>query len=106
MEYLARAEIANDVRCALDRYQERLENVACVTIIDEMIRELGTLYDQAARAGALPEFRDACQTHPLHRMALEDPFTERAFSKPRGYAGDAVMLDYIYRPRRLELTET
>ncbi len=25
-----------------------------------------------------------------------DPFTFRAFSKPRGYAGDAVMMDYIY----------
>src|SRR5262249_38418269 len=26
----------------------------------------------------------------------QDPFTYRAFSKPRGYAGDAVMMDYIY----------
>jgi hypothetical protein len=26
----------------------------------------------------------------------EDPFTYRAFAKPRGYAGDAVMMDYIY----------
>ncbi|WP_166820404.1 class I SAM-dependent methyltransferase [Thalassoroseus pseudoceratinae] len=26
----------------------------------------------------------------------EDPFTHRAFYKPRKYAGDAVMLDYIY----------
>jgi extracellular factor (EF) 3-hydroxypalmitic acid methyl ester biosynthesis protein len=26
----------------------------------------------------------------------QDAFTSRAFSKPRGYAGDAVMMDYIY----------
>jgi hypothetical protein len=26
----------------------------------------------------------------------QDPFTSRAFNKPRGYAGDAVMMDYIY----------
>ena len=26
----------------------------------------------------------------------KDPFTYRAFSKPRGYAGDAEMMDYIY----------
>jgi hypothetical protein len=34
--------------------------------------------------------------HPLVRVLHTDPFTERAFSKPRGYAGDAVMMDYIY----------
>lgn len=34
--------------------------------------------------------------HPLLGVLRTDPFTERAFSKPRGYAGDAVMMDYIY----------
>lgn len=27
---------------------------------------------------------------------MQDPYTARAFLKPRGYAGDAVMLDYVY----------
>jgi hypothetical protein len=27
-----------------------------------------------------------------------DPYTKRAFEKPRGYAGDAVMIDYLYEP--------
>jgi hypothetical protein len=31
----------------------------------------------------------------------QDPFTGRAFHKPRGYAGDAVLMDYIY-DRELE----
>jgi hypothetical protein len=38
----------------------------------------------------------ACLDHPLRRLLHQDPFTYRAFSKPRGYAGDAVMMDYIY----------
>jgi SAM-dependent methyltransferase len=34
--------------------------------------------------------------HALHRVLLESPFTRRAFEKPRGYAGDAVLMDLIY----------
>ncbi len=37
-----------------------------------------------------------CLTHPVRGLVHQDPLTWRCFSKPRGYAGDAVMLDYIY----------
>lgn len=39
---------------------------------------------------------DEARRHPLHRLLLESPFTRRAFEKPRGYAGDAVLMDLIY----------
>lgn len=39
-----------------------------------------------------------CRAHALLSTIHEDPFTYRAFSKPRGYAGDAEMLDLIYGP--------
>jgi extracellular factor (EF) 3-hydroxypalmitic acid methyl ester biosynthesis protein len=39
-----------------------------------------------------------CRTHPLCSTIHEDPFTARAFMKPRGYAGDAELLDLIYGP--------
>jgi hypothetical protein len=43
-----------------------------------------------------PDFARSCLRHPLRHVLHQDPFTYRAFSKPRGYAGDAVMMDYIY----------
>ena len=43
-----------------------------------------------------PEYTRACLAHPIASLMQQDPFTYRAFSKPRGYAGDAVMMDYIY----------
>jgi SAM-dependent methyltransferase len=36
------------------------------------------------------------RTHPLLSLLHKDPYHRRAYLKPRGYAGDAVMLDMIY----------
>jgi extracellular factor (EF) 3-hydroxypalmitic acid methyl ester biosynthesis protein len=41
-------------------------------------------------------FGEQARRHPLHGLLLESPFTRRAFMKPRGYAGDAVLMDLIY----------
>lgn len=35
-------------------------------------------------------------SHRLTHLLHQDPFTRRCYYKPRGYAGDARMLDYIY----------
>ncbi|MER0239031.1 class I SAM-dependent methyltransferase [Fulvimarina sp. MAC8] len=37
------------------------------------------------------------QSHSVARIIHEDPFTRRSFEKPRGYSGDAGLLDFIYR---------
>lgn len=42
------------------------------------------------------EYVSLCQHHPLRELLHQDPFTARAFKKPRGYAGDAELLDMIY----------
>jgi hypothetical protein len=39
---------------------------------------------------------EEARRHPLHGLLLESPFTRRAYAKPRGYAGDAVLMDLIY----------
>lgn len=57
---------------------------------------LSELRDQAIGDGVLGEFLTRAREHKLFELCQEDPYTARAYRKPRGYAGDAVMLDYVY----------
>lgn len=37
-----------------------------------------------------------CLAHPIRETVHLDPLTRRAYDRPRGYAGDPVVLDYMY----------
>ncbi|HEV7299978.1 MAG TPA: class I SAM-dependent methyltransferase [Tepidisphaeraceae bacterium] len=37
-----------------------------------------------------------CLDHPVRQLIHQDPFAARCFNKPRGYAGDAVLIDFLY----------
>ena len=39
---------------------------------------------------------EECRTHSLRELLHEDPLTARAYARPRGYQGDAELLDMIY----------
>jgi SAM-dependent methyltransferase len=107
MDHLARMssiDHASALAETLDGYFERLSNVACVTIVDELVRSLAQFYDGAVASGSLAAFRRNCQSHPLHDLLLEDPFTARGFQGAPGLGADAEMLDYIFRPRYLPLS--
>jgi hypothetical protein len=66
--------------------------VQALSTVFETLHELRTLRPDDEWQECLA----ACRQHGILKALHEDPFTHRAFSKPRGYAGDAVMLDYIY----------
>lgn len=65
----------------------------------EIIRRLMS-YLNATRSKVHPDVWQALipvvQNHPVLEYFLEDPLTRWSFSKPRGYSGDAQLLDYIY----------
>lgn len=56
----------------------------------------GNLHNAHVYAQTWGETREALHRHPLHAVLLQDPFTARCVAKPRGYAGDAGLIDIIY----------
>lgn len=60
---------------------------------------IGVLADALSVQGASPHAGPLLRRHPLHSFLLQDPLTERGFTKPRGYAGDAILFDMIYDRR-------
>ncbi|MER8826863.1 class I SAM-dependent methyltransferase [Mesorhizobium sp. M0938] len=65
----------------------------------EVIRRLMSYLD-ATRSKVHPDVWQALipvvQNHPILEYFLEDPLTRWSHDKPRGYSGDAQLLDYIY----------
>ncbi len=51
---------------------------------------------QSCPASTWKLLQEPAQRHPLRDALLCDPFTKWGYEKPRGYPGDAVLLDYTY----------
>lgn len=43
--------------------------------------------------------RESARKHPLREFLHQCPFTRHAYERPRGYAGDAALIDYLYMDR-------
>ena len=66
----------------------------------EVVKDLIFQLQKAKTTHTCESWKTACETivqkHELHTILMEDPYTRRAFQKPRGYPGDGVMMDYLY----------
>jgi extracellular factor (EF) 3-hydroxypalmitic acid methyl ester biosynthesis protein len=80
----------------LDEAAARLDEGRALPAFRRLGAPLSALWSEARGCGLADTVRDACRRHRLHAMVRQDPYTERAAVRPRGYAGDAVMMDYVY----------
>src|SRR3954454_17945512 len=91
-----RARAATDI---LDRTYEGLLGPDVHTAMNRLRASLSVLR-RCLPADEWDAFGADARRHPVHSLLLESPFTRRAYSKPRGYAGDAVLMDLIYGKAR------
>jgi SAM-dependent methyltransferase len=84
------------LRALLDHTAEQLraDNLAH---LDEVVDFLNAVRLSRSAAEWQELIADVIAPHEARALLHEEPFTRRAFEKPRGYPGDAPMLDLIYR---------
>jgi hypothetical protein len=79
----------------LDSVHLQLRGGTAHDAMEDLINHLSRLRLSMPEA-SWQEAVSVCRLHPICSDLLQDPLTQRSFRKPRGYSGDAVILDMIY----------
>ena len=58
---------------------------------------LNVLFRSYSSKGLKAQFYEECIAHPIFEVFAKEPITSRSCNRPRGYAGDAELIDFIYR---------
>jgi len=87
----------DEVTKEFDELAAELSPTSATVIMDELVAYLGKLKNTVSDEH-WQRIVELCATHDLRELVHQDPFTRHAYEKPRGYPGDAELLDYIYGP--------
>ncbi|NKL23657.1 class I SAM-dependent methyltransferase [Rhizobium leguminosarum] len=88
----AEAELALTLELAIQQF---VSSVEPSLIISRLARSLHDMR-RNLHAAVWDEIVTIAQSHPVAEFLLQDPLTAWSFAKPRGYSGDAHLLDFIY----------
>ncbi len=86
-----------EISCILDRfYGDAISCCDLYRLMSNLFEDLRAAYDEKVSEQITNRAHNLFREHNASLLILQDPFTSHSISKPRGYAGDAVLLDFIY----------
>ena len=88
----AKAELALVLNLARQQFEQGKDPVGIIFNVVAQLHKMRARLDPPVWRVLVP----IAQGHPVAEFFLQDPFTRWSFEKPRGYSGDAHLLDFIY----------
>ncbi len=88
----AEAELALILQLAIQQFVSGVEPSMTVARLARSLHDMR----RALHPAVWDEIVPMAQSHPVAEYLLQDPLTAWSFAKPRGYSGDAHLLDFIY----------
>ncbi len=85
-----------DVDRQLDSIHDTIRSGSVDEGMADLFRTLRTWRDSPPSNSWAEVINEQCLTHRVCDVLYEDPMTFHSYSQPRGYPGDAELLDYIY----------
>lgn len=99
-EWAARPEAFERASAWLDHvYEELAGREDLYESMDALHRGLNALRQAFAPEVWRRFCREVARKHPLRTFLHQCPFTRHGFERPRGYPGDAALIDFIYMDR-------
>jgi len=91
------AELQNAVRLGLDRLCRKHPGDDCTDLTSELMDMLQVLRQSTSAKVWENHVLPTARAHEISRRMHECPFTRHCYSKPRGYPGDAELIDFVYK---------
>ncbi|WFU11741.1 class I SAM-dependent methyltransferase (plasmid) [Rhizobium sp. CB3090] len=88
----AKAELALTLDLSLRQFRSEVNPNVIISRLSQALH----LIRRRFHASIWNEIVFLAQNHPVAHFLFQDPFTRWSFDKPRGYSGDAHLLDFIY----------
>ena len=81
----------------LDKHYQTILDGRVFAGMAHLTADLRAAYDSWSDDQWFHFCREVCPAHPIHALLQQDPFTRHSFCRPRGYPGDAGLMDIIYQ---------